>query len=116
MTIEFQQSQLDIDKEIASAIIECTPEEYYDFELTLTYRKNYSGSIGTIEHILCSLDGKDNTLTPSIDVYSATQKLNRLFFEHKIEWEQVIYHVHCDESDKWHYQVDFKYPKQEARN
>ena len=110
---DLQEEQAHIDNEIVSAVIECTPEDNYDFELALAYVDKDGKALGNVKHILRCLDGQAQCVSPSDEVFNAVEKLNRLFAKYKIMWQKITYHIFCDEDDQWRFEADFVYGNEE---
>ncbi len=109
MSSNLHEEQSKIDNEIVRAVIDSTPEEYFDFELLLTYLEKENQELGSVLHVLICLDGDGFTLTPSIEVFNAVRKLNLLFNSHGIKWEKIKYHIYCGDDDSWRFEADFVY-------
>lgn len=109
MSSNLQEERSKIDNEIVSAVIDSTPEEYFDFELLLTYQKKENQELGNVLHVLTCLDGDGLTITPSTEVFNAVRKLSLMLNGHSIKWEKIKYHIYCDDADNWRFEADFIY-------
>lgn len=111
MANTLQDEQAPIDMEIVQSLIECTPEDWMDFSLTIEYVwPDDPDALGSVKHMLTSNEGKNDLVTPSENVFNAVQKLNKLFHKFGVSWLSAVYRVrYSEDSDKWSYEADFQY-------
>jgi hypothetical protein len=102
-----QEDHLPIDMEIASALIEATPDTWKAAQLVVENRSE--GSHQTLRHEISSPEGKREAVAATDRIFAASYRLLDVFKKHGRKWKKVTYRVHEKADQSWAWQSEFEY-------
>jgi len=101
---EFQSKQKEIYPLLASALLKIIPEHWTSADLDLITGKE------EIAHSISNKDGNKDIVTPSMELFTETRKLELLFREYDCMWAKAKFKVYWNESvESWDYSIDYQY-------
>lgn len=100
----FQQQQGEVYPLIGRELISLTPEHWGSAVLELKATEN------GVSHSIFSEDGHRDIVTPSMELFEQTRKLELLFRQYSRMWEEARFRIWLDEEENWRFSVNYKYP------
>jgi len=101
------KDQAPIDKEIANALINATPENWRAAEMAV--ERQDDGVHETMQIVISSPEGYREPVVPTDEIYSALYKLSDVFRLHGAIWKGVSYSISQRDDDNWGFSVRFEY-------
>jgi hypothetical protein len=99
----FQRQQSEIYPGLAQDLISLTPEHWHSAVLELTATQ---GSVG---HTIWSDEGHRDIVSPSMELFEHTRRLELLFAQYKCPWVSAKFRVWEQADGNWSFQVDYGY-------
>lgn len=100
----FQEQQNQIYPLIGRELISLTPEHWTSAVLELKAEEN------GVSHSIFSEDGHRDIVTPSMELFKQTRRLELLFKQYNSMWKEARFRIWLDEEKNWKFSVDYKYP------
>lgn len=109
---DLMQSQMPIDRALATALIEATPESW-NAALLLAERR-VDGARESFRIEITSPEGLRDLVSATPEVMEHVKALSDLHVRHERPWVSVRFAVSQKPSGEWRYEADFAYPSQGA--
>ena len=104
---DFLNAQSQINQELATAMIEATPENWNAIKLEIE-QENVNGNIA-IKHKISSPEGHDDLIMATDEIISATSKLSFLFESNNKPWKKVECLTAQNNEGNWSIECQFTY-------
>ena len=101
-----QELEAPIEKRIADALIEATPECWCAARLEVSIREE-DGVVG-MPHTISSPEGRREVVAPTDEIMAATFELRELFRQHGRSWRRLVFDV-TSEGEAWRYVARYAY-------
>jgi len=105
MTLQGEQAP--IERRIASALIEATPESWDAAEMRVRRIENDDRERMQIE--ITNPRGSRELVGPTEEIYAALYALSDCFRAHGAVWREVQYSVTLKDTGDWQFQISFAY-------
>ena len=99
----FQRQQSEIYPHLAQELISLTPEHWHSAVLGLTATQE------SIRHAIWSDEGHRDIISPSMELFEHTRRLELLFAQYKCPWVSAKFRVREQEDGNWSFQVEYGY-------
>jgi hypothetical protein len=93
---------------IATELISLTPDSWRSILLVVTVH-DLSNDMTEMEHRIESLDGQEETIIPSGELFAVTHELLSLFREHGQVWRKFRAEVRQSPEGKWRFSINYEY-------
>ncbi|NPU93984.1 MAG: hypothetical protein HPY82_18900 [Gammaproteobacteria bacterium] len=100
----FQRQQNEIYPELGNELISLTPEHWNSFLLELVATKE------GVSHSIVSEEGHRDIVTPSMELFEHTRRLELLFKQYGCMWLKAKFHVFLSADGGWKFTMDYQYP------
>jgi hypothetical protein len=107
MSDNLQKEEALLDQEIASELIELTPEWWTSIILDIEY--SFEFGMEKYTHVISSSEGHKDIIEPSDKLFDATDRLGKLFQRHGKRWRRATYNLQLANDGNWKYIVTFGY-------
>ena len=101
-----QQLEEPIERRIASALIEATPDSWRKARLEVEVKEE-AGVLG-MPHTILSPEGRREVVAATDDISSATFELRELFKKHGKAWRRLVFEI-IEEEGRWRYVANYDY-------
>ncbi len=99
----FQRQQSEIYSNIGKELIAATPEHWNSAILELLDRGE------TVAHTIVSDEGHPDIVSPTMDLFEHTRKLELLFKQYKTMFKSASFRVWLNENNEWQFNVQYEY-------